>query len=230
MIDKLSSSVLVGTGLTNIESMSGADTVVIIEFPVYEGSMYHRPVYIKMNSIVSLSWSVHRAKVPVTPLGQSTVNGFSLGKKIVAGHIVKTLVYTDELSSIVKYYSDLSVEYKQNTYASNTGSKYSIDINSKYEITQKDFDSVMKDDLVPFNIHSYSISEYTGKMIKDSIYGCTIINTGQVQSIENLITENTIAFVAKNLEQGVDVVNEFQASPSLNTTMSLSRLLAKDKK
>ena len=219
-----------GETYSHIESMSGADTMVIIEFPAFEGGMYSKPVYVKLNSVVSLSWSVYRAKTPVTPLGESLVSGFGLGHKTVAGHIIKTLTYKDELSAIVQYYSKVSLDYKKANYTENLGSKVSISLDSKYEITQKNFDSLMKDDLVPFNIHAYSISEYTGHIIKDSIYGCTIINTGQVQSIENLITENTIAFVAKYIEQAQDVTNNHQSYPSLNGVMSLSKLLAEKKR
>ena len=219
-----------GETYSHIESMSGADTMVIIEFPAFEGGMYSKPVYVKLNSVVSLSWSVYRAKTPVTPLGESLVSGFGLGHKTVAGHIIKTLTYKDELSAIVQYYSKVSLDYKNANYVENLGSKVNISLDSKYEITQKNFDSLMKDDLVPFNIHAYSISEYTGHIIKDSIYGCTIINTGQVQSIENLITENTIAFVAKYIEQAQDVTNNHQSYPSLNGVMSLSKLLAEKKR
>lgn len=219
-----------GETYSHIESMSGADTMVIIEFPAFEGGMYSKPVYVKLNSVVSLSWSVYRAKTPVTPLGESLVSGFGLGHKTVAGHIIKTLTYKDELSAIVQYYSKVSLDYKKANYVENLGSKVSISLDNKYEITQKNFDSLMKDDLVPFNIHAYSISEYTGHIIKDSIYGCTIINTGQVQSIENLITENTIAFVAKYIEQAQDVTNNHQSYPSLNGVMSLSKLLAEKKR
>ena len=219
-----------GETYSHIESMSGADTMVIIEFPAFEGGMYSKPVYVKLNSVVSLSWSVYRAKTPVTPLGESLVSGFGLGHKTVAGHIIKTLTYKDELSAIVQSYSKVSLDYKKANYVENLGSKVSISLDNKYEITQKNFDSLMKDDLVPFNIHAYSISEYTGHIIKDSIYGCTIINTGQVQSIENLITENTIAFVAKYIEQAQDVTNNHQSYPSLNGVMSLSKLLAEKKR
>lgn len=210
--------------------MSGANTMVVIEFPSFEGSAYNKPIYVKLNSVVSLSWSVYRAKTPVTLLGSSTIAGFGLGSKTVAGHIIKTLTYQDELSAVVEYYSEVALEYKNATYYSNLGSKNEISLDSKFQITQKSFESLMKDDLVPFNIHAYSISEYTGNIIKDSIYGCTIINTGQVQSIENLITENTIAFVAKYMEQGTDVRNYSQSNPTLNETMSISKLLSSRKK
>lgn len=215
---------------STFESMSGANTIIILEFPTFEGSGYDGSVYVKMNSVTTLSWSVYRAKIPVTPIGENTVSGFALGNKTVAGHIIKTLTYADEFTSVVEYYSKLSLEYKKNNYYENLGSKQPISLDSKYKITQKNFDSLMKDDLLPFNIHAYSISEYTGKIVKDSIYGCTIINTGQVQSIENLITENTISFMGKYLEQNKDVTQDIPSYPSLNGAMSIGRLLALRKK
>lgn len=215
---------------STFESMSGTNTIIVLEFPTFEGSGYDGSVYVKMNSVTTLSWSVYRAKIPVTPIGENTVSGFALGNKTVAGHIIKTLTYADEFTSVVEYYSKLSLEYKKNNYYENLGSKQPISLDSKYKITQKNFDSLMKDDLLPFNIHAYSISEYTGKIVKDSIYGCTIINTGQVQSIENLITENTISFMGKYLEQNKDVTQDIPSYPSLNGAMSIGRLLALRKK
>ena len=146
------------------------------------------------------------------------------------GQIIKTLTYADEFTSVVEFYSKLAIKYKQDNYYENLGSKQPISLDSNYKITQKNFDSLMKDDLLPFNIHAYSISEYTGKIVKDSIYGCTIINTGQVQSIENLITENTISFMAKYLEQNKDVTQNLPSYPSLNGAMSIGKLLAQRKK
>ena len=215
---------------TTFESMSGANTIIVLEFPTFEGSGYEGSVYVKMNSVTTLSWSVYRAKIPVTPIGENTVSGFALGNKTVAGHIIKTLTYADEFTSVVEYYSKLAIKYKQDNYYENLGSKQPISLDSNYKITQKNFDSLMKDDLLPFNIHAYSISEYTGKIVKDSIYGCTIINTGQVQSIENLITENTISFMAKYLEQNKDVTQNLPSYPSLNGAMSMGKLLALRKK
>lgn len=212
------------------ESMSGSTSVIVLELPTFESSGYQSSVYVKMNSVTSLSWSVYRAKIPVTPLGESTVSGFGLGNKTVAGHIIKTLTYADEFTEAVEFFSKLSLEYKNENYYSNAGSKVSISLDNRYKITQKNFDSVMKDDLLPFNIHSYSVSEYTGKIIKDSIYGCTIINTGQILSIENLITENTIGFVGKSIDQNKDVRRDTPPLPSSNDRMDLSRLLALRKK
>lgn len=212
------------------ESMSGSTTTVLFEFPNYDPKL--GSVFILMRSIVSLSVSVHRAKIPVIPLGENSVQGFALGNKTVAGSIIKTLTFDDEFHGVVQYYTTASLKDKNANFIKNLGSKtYSLD--SKYQITQKQFDDIMRDDLVPFNIYSYAFSEYTGgagKMIMNSIYGCTIINEGQVQSIENLITENTFSFIAKYAKLGQTVTQELPSYPNTNTVLTGSQLLANKKR
>lgn len=212
------------------ESMSGSTTTVVFEFPNFDPKQ--GSLFIEMRSIVSLSVSVHRAKIPVIPLGENSVQGFALGNKTVAGSIIKTLTFDDELHKVVNYYTTASLKEKNANFVKNLGSKtYSLD--SKYKITQKQFDDIMRDDIVPFNIYSYAFSEYTGgagKMIFNSVYGCTIINEGQVQSIENLITENTFSFIAKYAKLGETVSQELPSYPNTNTVMTGSQLLANKKR
>ena len=212
------------------ESMSGSTTTVLFEFPNYDPKL--GSVFILMRSIVSLSVSVHRAKIPVIPLGENSVQGFALGNKTVAGSIIKTLIFNDEFSKFVSYYTTASLKEKNANFVKNLGSKtYSLD--SSYKITQKQFDDIMRDDLVPFNIYSFAYSEYTGgagNIIMNSIYGCTIINEGQVQSIENLITENTFSFIAKYAKLGHTVTQELPSYPNTNTVMTGSQLLANKKR
>jgi hypothetical protein len=168
----------------------------------------------------------------VITLGENAVQGFALGNKTVAGSIIKTLTFDDELHKVVQLYTDASLKEKQETFKKDLGSKV-VSYDQKYQITQKQFDAIMRDDLVPFNIYSYAFSEYTGqsgKMLMNSIYGCTIINEGQVQSIENLITENTFSFIAKYAILGQTVTKELPSYPNLNSVMTGTQLLANKKR
>lgn len=229
----------VDTNNVLLESASGANVQVLFEFPnpvVGKGSYY-----MLLPSVVSLSCSVSRAKMPVVTLGECTTQGFALGNKTVAGSIIKTLLYNDEFDKAVKYYKD-----SRTAAYDEIGVKFSRDLSSKnniffengvYAISQKDFlDDMMRDDLIPFNIYTYSFSEYgTGKggnMLMNSIYGCTIINEGQVQSIENLITENTFTYVAKYARLGhtKNESGEKSQSPNNNTTMTGSNLIKNKKR
>jgi hypothetical protein len=217
------------TKYSTFESMAGVNTKVIFEFPNYlklggtqdNTGNANQSAYILMDSIITLTYSVYRAKMPVIPLGECSVTGFALGNKTIAGTIIKTLTYNDDISSFMKFYVAAAIKARGD-YIPNLG--------DKLEITQKEFNSIMRDDLTPFNIHTYSISEYTGRMSCDSIYGCTIINNGQVQSIENLITENTISFIAKSINQAYDPGVVTPSSATLSNVMTGSRLLNQKKK
>lgn len=219
-----------GKTIQIFESMSGSNTTVIFEIPGYdknEGSMY-----IIMKSIISISVSTARAKMPVIHLGQNSVNGFALGNKTVAGSIIKTLIFDDEFSRAIEIFTDKSLKDRKSTFFEDLGSKTFFD-NNKYSITQKHFDDIMRDDIVPFNIHTFAYSEYAGpkhKFLMNSVYGCTLINEGQVQSIENLITENTFTYIAKYARLGQTVTRDYQSYQNLETVLSGSKLLAQRKK
>lgn len=201
------------------ESMSGVNTSVILEFPSSNNST---SAFIALNSLVTIAYSVYRAKIPVFLAGSNTISGFSLGNKTVAGSIIKTLTFQDDLTSYLEFYRGESLAYKDKNSTPNLG--------TKMRISQKEFDSIMRDDLTPFNIYCYNISEYTGHIVCDAIYGATIVNNGQVQSIENLITENTISFVAHSVRQAHDVTAVSPSIPSLSTVTSGSSLLKRIKK
>lgn len=209
------------------ESTSGGNTLVLFELPNYSES---GSVYILMRSIVSLSCSVARAKMPVVTLGENTVTGFALGNKTVAGSIIKTLTFNDEFDQAVSYFTSESLKEKEKNFKEDLSTKIHTSFgDNKYQITQKQFDAIMRDDLVPFNIYTYAFSEYTGKVSVNSIYGCTLINEGQVQSIENLITENTFTYIAKYAKLGVTTTLEQKSFQNLSTVMSGSKLLAQRK-
>ena len=216
------------------ESMSGVNTTVVFEIPMpnsKEGS-----VFVIMRSIISISVSTSRAKMPIIPLGENTVNGFALGNKTVAGSIIKALTFNDEFTQKIQFFTEKSLKDRKDKFFYQLGSKTFFD-SGTYEISHKHFDSIMKDDLVPFNIHTYAFTEYPAaspkgrqRLIMNSIYGCTLINEGQVQSIENLITENTFTYVAKYAKLGQNVTQDYASFQTTETAMTGSRLLAQRKK
>lgn len=215
------------------ESASGSNTVVVFEFPSFSPTV--GSVYIHMKSIVTLSCSVHRAKIPIITLGTNAVQGFALGNKTVAGSIIKTLTYDDDLAKVVNKFAEDSLKDKRSKLVKDDPSYKIYTSNSQYNLTHKEFDSIMRDDLIPFNIYCYSFSEYASaapspRCLMNVIYGCTIINEGQVQSIENLVTENTFSFIAKYAVLGQTPETVFNTYPTETTTKSGSDLIRNRKK
>ena len=141
-------------------------------------------------------------------------------------------MYNDELDNVITYYRSNAILEKEKEFSPDPSSKSLLVFgDNTYKITQKQFlDETMRDDLIPFNIYTYSFSEYSsmkgGNVLMNSIYGCTLINEGQVQSIENLVTENTFTYVAKYARLGHTVTPTEKSVPAFSAIKSGSQLLA----
>ena len=186
-----------------IQGMSGSGVQVVLEFPAND---YQSSVYFVAKDILTVSHSVSRSKLPVTNLGEASMSGMSIGSRMVAGSIIKLFSRYDSLSTYVKTFvatrwDKLNEKDKENI--SDTGTSISF----------KEFSDYMRDDISPFNIHLVNTVETL--LPKDyekdasvprvsSIIGATIINNGKVFSIENLITEETLSFIAKTVIYSTD--------------------------
>ena len=163
-------------------SVGGDATHIIFNFPGYG--------YLYMGSLLSLSYQIFRDKVPVYNLGNTNIDGFAIGKRYVAGSIVKTSFLHDDLRQFMQDIAD------------GIGIKEPVD--SIYQLKlekQKAYHHLMADDILPFDIIILLSSEYGGFSVSEVIYGATLINSGQVHSIHDLITENTLSFVARDARQ-----------------------------
>lgn len=208
-----------------IESLGGSNIHIVFELP--DSYDLGGPAFILMNSIVSLSYSVYRAKKTVFNLGETVLDGFSLGQKYVAGSIVKNVFFQDEMNDLLNSYVKKLGGAKSKNQDDNA--KVVIQPNSATagQSTNhlKQIHSIMKDDLTPFNIHAIYSSEYSDKYIVDIIYGANIINNGQVMSVGDLITETTFSFVARDFISGQDPDAERISPTKLDKGTTASQLL-----
>lgn len=182
--------------------VSGSSTHVILEFPFEQGFLY-------LGSLVSISYSVYRDKSPVFLCGNNSISGFAIGNKYVAGSMVLNMFLEDEISSFVN-----------EKIKGVLGRK-------KLDTINKQLHSFIKDDLLSFNISIIFTSEYHDDATAIRIYGATFVNNGQVMSVEDLVTENTLSFVAQSLKEQhtlAGAVFSFdQSPPSLTGSQLLSR-------
>lgn len=186
-----------------IQGMSGSGVQVVLEFPAND---YQSSVYFVAKDILTVSHSISRSKLPVTNLGEASMSGMSIGSRMVAGSIIKLFSRYDSLSTYVKTFVATrwdKLNEKDKEDISSTGTSISF----------KEFSDYMRDDISPFNIHLVNTVETL--LPKDyekdasvprvsSIIGATIINNGKVFSIENLITEETLSFIAKTVIYSTD--------------------------
>lgn len=120
----------------------------------------------------TITYSIHNEKAPVRVLGDMNVRRYVFGPRVIAGSL--SLIVFDR-----HWMRELLDQY--------------IKIKSE---TERYF---LMDELPAMNITISCVNEY-GYNAKLAIYGVTIINEGQIMSINDLYTENTYEFVAMNVD------------------------------
>lgn len=214
--------------LTNFQTISGSDTHVVLEFPYL--AEYGVSPYLYMGSVITLSYSVYRQKTPVFNCGDNLISGFAMGNKYVAGSFITTVNHGDEIT-----------EFLNNLRSKQLDDENAIrDIDDYLEASggtgqdkhYKSNHSFMRDDLTEFNIHVIFTSEY-GKWVSSNrrepfqsritIYGANFINNGQQMSINDLITEGTMSYVARDIRElhTLDFKKESQSITHINTVSNL---------
>lgn len=185
--------------------ISGSSTHVVLEFPFEEGFIY-------LGSLVSISYSTYTDKSPVFVCGSNVIKGFAIGNRWVAGSMIINTCLEDEISSFLQ--SKIQQLHKTN---------------KKVLSVQESLGTYAKDSLVSFNISIIFTTEFHPDSAVIRLNGATFVNIGQVMSIEDLVTETSLSFVARTLEEqkiaGGGSIS-FTASPSVVTG---TRLLQQNK-
>jgi hypothetical protein len=154
---------------------------------------------VTIGTLAGITWSVSREKAAVYTLGSANPRSFSRGKRGIAGTLVFQTFDRDVLWQLVQQ-SDMVVwkrtsEYTHDVYAEptqlvNAWWEQSIDV-----IPGKPFYS---DEVPPFDITISYSNEY-GQMARKEILGVEILNEGSGISIDDIVTEQTMTFVARGL-------------------------------
>lgn len=161
-------------------SFSGADIVATIT------PMGGKPVVFA--EIQTISYSTYRPTMPVQTLGRVTPSGFVRGPRTVAGSIIFTVFDRHVLQNVFNSIDDASKKEKGKCW--NLGDEELANMR----------DNMKADDLPPFDINITFMNEYGNKAYMN-IYGVVIISEGQTMSIEDMFTENTMQYIATDIQQ-----------------------------
>lgn len=122
-----------------------------------------------IGSISTLSYSMYRDKKPVPVIGKVNMGGYTRGVRLYAGTMIFTLINQHWINEL------------------------------KDAIAWIDNVGVQKIDELPLmDLMVVCANEY-GAAMQMMLYGVEVTEEGQVISIENLFTENTFSFVARDL-------------------------------
>jgi hypothetical protein len=128
-------------------------------------------------TLQTLSVQTHREKFPVRGLGQSYVKGYTKGPRTIAGTMIFTLFHEHALAQLIRGMSG-------------KGSVYGED---------NELSTLIADQLPPIDLTIVFANEY-GSLSQMAIYGVEFVNDGMTMSIEDLLTEDVVNFVARDVD------------------------------
>lgn len=130
-------------------------------------------------TLQTLSVQTHREKFAVRALGKSYVDGYTRGPRTIAGSMIFTTFNEHALSSLIR-----GME-KSGYYGESL-----LDTNLK---------TLIPDQLPPIDITIVFANEY-GHFSRMGIYGLEFMNDGMTFSVEDLMTEGVMNFVARDID------------------------------
>lgn len=155
-------------------SFSGAD--IVATFTPRGGS----PLVI--GEIQTISYSTYRPTTPVYALGRENPKGIVRGNRTIAGSLIFTV-----FDRHVLYNMKASIE---ESYIAKNGEDICANKRAK---------NMKTDEIPPFDI-SISFMNENGESSRMTLYDVYIVSEGQTMSIEDMITENTMQFLAMDIE------------------------------
>ena len=161
-------------------SFSGQDTKVYAFVPGPTAA--NQTKLVELTALQTLSISTFRDKVPVRALGHVNTLGYSRGPRTVAGSMVFAILHDHPLAGLEKVYSyDFSFDTEERGQGPRSPN------------------SCFPDIIPPFHL----LARYQNEMGRSAIlvvFGVDLSNEGIVTSTEDMYTEKTYQFQARNME------------------------------
>lgn len=156
-----------------------------------------------IGALSGITWSVTREKAPVYTMGSPNPRSFSRGKRGIAGSLIFTVFDRPGLYSMLEdHQDDTSLKYftRSSNVLPGAGPNKHRGI-SPVEAQAKDVVSSFPyyaDQIPPFDVTITFANEY-GQAATRSIYGLEILNEGSGASMDDIVIEETMTFVARDL-------------------------------
>lgn len=133
-----------------------------------------------LGEIQTISYSIFRPTVPVYALGRANPKGIVKGPRAIAGSMIFTVFDRHVLAEMIR-----SVAAQNEGMGGPKCPKKTGDMKA--------------DELPPFDITISFMNEY-GQSARMVIYDTYIVSEGQTMSIEDMITENAMQFIAMDID------------------------------
>jgi len=164
-------------------SYSGCDIYAIanvFDASATEGEKYKQLI---LGNIQTLTFSTHREKFPARALGHVGARGYTRGPRTIGGTMIFTVFDKSVLSELIQLDNMVEVSSTDSGRGKEAG------------ITN----IVLLDQIPPFDI-SILFANETGSVSRMAIYGAELVNEGQTMSVEDLVTEAVVSYVARHID------------------------------
>ena len=155
--------------ITGISTYTGSGIKAMLEFPNETGTAIGIHLSKQLIELTTISVSIHRVKTPAVAMGYINPKGFARGRRCIAG----TLIFN-------KFTKDVLAEFL-------TSKAFTSDLS-------KDTNFSKVDQLPAFNLTLLFEDEY-GNTSYQRLLGVELVTSGDVYSIQEMLSEQTISFV-----------------------------------
>lgn len=154
-----------------------------------------------IGELQGVSYSVTREKAPIYTMGSADPRSFSRGKRGIAGTLVFTVFDRSALMESFKTMDDRSgwffahdSDVMKHEVEEEKGAQVWQDVNTDNSWQPAWY----PDQIPPFDIVLTAANEY-GQIAQMSIRGVEILNEGSGMSIDDIVTEQSMTFVAREV-------------------------------
>jgi len=155
-----------------------------------------------IGELQGVSYSVTREKAPIYTMGSADPRSFSRGKRGIAGTLIFTVFDRSALLEVFKAIEDRSgwffahdSDVQKHTAEEAKGAQVWQDVNTDNSWQAPWY----TDQIPPFDIVLTAANEY-GQVAKMSLRGVEILNEGSGMSIDDIVTEQQMTFVAREIQ------------------------------
>lgn len=161
---------------------------------------------VTVGTLSGITWSITREKAPIYTMGSPNPRSFSRGKRGIAGSMIFTTFDRPALyEMLLKHVIDDSVKYF--TRSSNVMPGFDTNGNVTHRgITPVQYQTrdiakafpYYADQIPPFDVTITFANEY-GQAAMRSIYGVELLNEGSGASMDDVVIEETMTYVARDV-------------------------------
>lgn len=166
-------------------------------------------------SLSGITWSVTREKAPIYTMGSANPRSFSRGKRGIAGSLIFTtfdrpalydMLYANKDNDSAKYWtrtSNILPGFATSNGTATHAGIVPVDPNPSSQlagqsVSVKQAFPYYADQIPPFDVTLTFANEY-GQTAVRSIYGCELLNEGSGASMDDIVIEETMTFICRDL-------------------------------